>query len=144
MIETVASVNGSEVFVEAKSIQHRTAEMDRLVRKHCKLAVCEPVQRFQNSGIEDGTVEHMCAVVGQKHLQSGLNVRLGGLQPQRPPDQHQRAIADKAGNLFLRQNWQAKLIPDVIHRSGEVFFGINESTIEIEDKNRTHGVIIAP
>ena len=144
MVETIASVNGSEMLIDAKSVQHGAAEMDRLVCEHGKLAVCKSVQRFQNARIEDGTVQHVSTIVGQKHLQSGLNVRLGGLQPQRPPDQHQRAIADKAGNLFLRQNWQAKLIPDVIHRSGEVFFGINESTIEIKDENRTHGVIIAP
>jgi hypothetical protein len=36
------------------------------------------------------------------------------------------------------------LIADVIDRGGEIFFGVNKSSIEIEDKNRAHGVIIAP
>jgi hypothetical protein len=36
------------------------------------------------------------------------------------------------------------LIADVIHRGGEILFRINKSSIEIEDQNRSHGVIIAP
>src|SRR5262249_9785528 len=143
VIEAVSTVNSRKLPVDPEAVEHRAAEMDGLVRQYSKFAIPKLVQRVADPRVQDGTVQHMGAVVGKKHLQSALNIGLRSFGAKRPADQHQSSVPYKTCNLLFRQIRQIELISDVIDRGGEILFGVNQSTVEIEDENRTHGVIIA-
>ena len=125
MIKAITAVDGDEMLVDSKTIQHRAAEVNRFVCQDCQLAVHEPVERFTDAGIQRRVVQHVRAIVRQKHLQARLDVRFRGFRSKRPPDQHQRAIADKTSNFVLRQNRQIELMTNMIYGCREVFFRIH-------------------
>src|SRR5215471_6151455 len=143
MVKAVTTVNGREVLINPKTIQHGTTEMNRFIRQYRKLAIRQSVQSFANARVKRRTVEHMRAVIAQKHLQPCLNVCFNGLSSKRSSDQHQSTVADETSDLFLRQNRQIELMTDMIDRGREILFRINQRTVQIENQYRAHGQIIA-
>jgi hypothetical protein len=100
--------------------------VDGLVRQHGKLATAgETVKSFADARVKRRTVQHVRAIVGKKHLQTGLNIGFGGLRTKCPADQHQCAISNKTSNLVLRQGGHLKLMANVVYGSGEIFFRVD-------------------
>src|SRR5262245_49580060 len=139
MIKTVTAVDGSELSVNTQPIQHRTGEMNGFVRQNCQLAIRQAVERFTYSRIKFRTVQHVRPIIGEKHLQRYLNISFGGLVPQNAPDEHECAVADETSDFALGQHWQLELMPDVVDGLGEVFFGVDQRTVQVKYENRPHG-----
>ena len=135
MVETIAAVHSSKMLVDAKPIEHGTTEVDGFIGQDGQLTVGKPVQSFPNPRIKSRAVQHVGAVVGKKHLQARLNVRLRGLWTEGPADQHQGAIADKTSNFIFRQNREIKLMANVVYRRSKILFGVDQRAIKIEDEN---------
>src|SRR5262245_51895956 len=135
MIKAITAIHGREMLVNAKPVEHRATEVNRLIRQDGHPALLEPIQGFADTRIERRAIKHVSAIIRQKHLQTCLNVRLCGFWTKSAPDQHLGAVADETSDLRLRQNRQIKLMANMIYRGGEVFFGVDQSTIEIKDKN---------
>src|SRR5262245_25564350 len=125
MIKAVTAVYRSKMVINAKSIQHGAAEMNRFIRQNSHLAATrQPVKRLTNTGIQRGVVQHMTPIVGEKHLQAGLNIDFSSFGAERPLDQHQCTISDKTSNLVLRQNRQIELMPNVVYGRRQILFGV--------------------
>ena len=52
------------------------------------------------------------------------------------------SLTPQPSDLGLRQSRQVELVADMIHGCRQVFFGIDQRAVEIEDENRAHRVII--
>ena len=143
MVKTIAAVHCNEVLVNSKSIEHRAAEVDRLVGKNREFAVPQPAERITDAWIKGSAVKHVSPVVGEEHLQASLDVRFSCLWPEGAADQHQSAVSDETCDLFLRQNRQVKLISNVVDGCRQVLFRIDQGTVKIKDENGPHWVIIA-
>ena len=113
------------MLVDPKPVEHRTTEMDGLICQYRKLAVRKPLDRFANTGIQRGAVQHVSPIVGKKHLKTGLNVLFRGFRGERPPDQHQGAVSDETSDLVFRQKRQIELMANVVYGRCQVFFRID-------------------
>src|SRR5262249_29436952 len=126
MVETIATVYRVEKSIDAEAVKHRAAEVNRLVGQDSKLAGRKPLEGFADAGIQDGAVEHVRAIVGEKHLQSGLNIGFARLMGQCSPNQHQSSVSDETGDLVLRQIRQIEPVSDVIYGGSQIFFRVHQ------------------
>src|SRR2546425_9388794 len=143
MIKAVTAVNGDEVSVNAKAIQHSATEVNRFVRQNRQPTVHQMVERLTYTWIKSRSVQHVGSIIGKKHLQCSLNISFSGLIPKSAPDEHERAITDETSDFALRQNRQIELIPDVVDGRRQILFGIEQRSVEIKYEHRSHRLIIA-
>src|SRR5438874_12486739 len=98
MIEAVTAIDCRKLPINTESIQHRTAKVHGLICQYGQLTVVQTVQSLSDTGIQRGTIQHMSAVIAQKHLQSGLNIRLARILFKGSPDKRQCAVSDETSD----------------------------------------------
>ena len=81
MIKTVPAIDGNEMPVDAQTVQHSAAEVNRFVRQDGEFAVRQTVERFAHTRIKPRVLEHVRAIIREEHLQPGLDIWFRGLVP---------------------------------------------------------------
>jgi hypothetical protein len=98
---------------------------------------------LEHSVVAAGVVELVGAIVGEEVVEGPAEefVGVGGVESvevvgiaERAPDEHGSAVSDIAGDEGIGQGWFADVSECGIYRVAEVERGIDERTVEVEDK----------
>src|SRR6202030_1034988 len=140
--ETISAIDGAKISGEAEGVQDAHADAHGLVGKHGHRHGGKFAQRFGNAGICASVVHFVCFVMGEEKFQGAVELLGVHVLAQGFGDEHGRAIADVAGNSFIRQFRAMQLAERGVYRMDQVELRIDERAVEIENQSANGGKIM--
>jgi len=131
--ESVATVDGAEIFGEAESFEDAHADALRLVGEHSHGHGGEMLEGFGDAGIGAGVVHFVGFVMREEKFEGAVELGARDVGAERFGDQDGGAVADVAGDDFFGEFGAIQFAEGGVDGMDQVELGIDESAVEIEN-----------
>jgi hypothetical protein len=131
--ESVASVDGAEIFGEAESFEDAHADAFGLIGKHGHGHGGKMLEGLGDAGIGAGVVHFVSFVMSEEKFEGAVEFGGRGAEAQGFGDQDGGAVADVAGDDFFGELGALQFAQGGVDGMDQVELGIDEGAVQVEN-----------